>query len=77
MGAMEKFKNLRKNLFEIVINLQTKMKSTWWHKKSELEIIKLIDNIWAFGPAKAKANILFNCLEDYERPSIWKGNIFF
>lgn len=76
--ALEKLKNLRKQLLEITINVQSKIKSTWWYKKSEAEITNLIDNIWAFGPLKAQTNILFNVLEDYKRPSIWDGKeIFF
>lgn len=73
MLALEKFKNFRKQLLEIAINAQSKVKCTWWYKKSEAEITNLIENIWAFGPSKAQANILFNALEDYQRPSIWSG----
>jgi hypothetical protein len=51
-------------------------KGTWWQRKTEADIVNLFENIWAFGPNKAKFNILFSALSDYDRPSIWKGRRF-
>jgi hypothetical protein len=48
-------------------------KGTWWQRKNEADIERLIENIWTFGPNRAKFNILFNAIPDYDRPSIWKG----
>uniref|UniRef100_A0A914YY91 Elongation factor-like 1 n=1 Tax=Panagrolaimus superbus TaxID=310955 RepID=A0A914YY91_9BILA len=47
------------------------MKGTVWAKKKEDYIQKLVDNIWNFGPFKAKYNILINGIDEYNRPSIW------
>ncbi|KAK0424232.1 hypothetical protein QR680_008561 [Steinernema hermaphroditum] len=47
------------------------MKGTWWAKQSKERIESLVDRIWSFGPPRARFNILFNGIEDYERPSVW------
>lgn len=36
------------------------MKGSWWAKKSADQISALFSRIWAFGPARAKPNILFD-----------------
>jgi hypothetical protein len=51
------------------------LKGTWWQRKNEADVEKLFENIWTFGPNRAKFNILFNAIPDYERPSIWKGKL--
>jgi hypothetical protein len=63
----------RDELLSVTKEVLPKLKSTWWMKKTEVELTSFIDKIWSFGPSRAHANILFSCLEDYERPSIWKG----
>ena len=38
------------------------------------QAIQLLDQIWAFGPKKARLNMLFNVVADYQqRPQIWHG----
>ncbi|KAG8575512.1 hypothetical protein GDO81_009586 [Engystomops pustulosus] len=32
----------------------------------------VVDQIWSFGPRRYGPNILVNCIEGYERPSIWQ-----
>ncbi|KAK6725551.1 hypothetical protein RB195_004083 [Necator americanus] len=47
-------------------------RGSWWYRKSKAEITEIIENIWSFGPDRAKANILFNGIPDYQRKSIWE-----
>ncbi|KAI6226028.1 Elongation factor 2 [Aphelenchoides besseyi] len=49
------------------------LKGTWWQRKSEADVEKLFENVWTFGPNRAKFNILFNATSDYDRPSVWKA----
>lgn len=44
-------------------------KGTWWQRKTEADIEELFDHIWTFGPNRAKFNILFNAIPDYDRKS--------
>ncbi|KAL3111744.1 hypothetical protein niasHT_011031 [Heterodera trifolii] len=49
----------------------SKMKGSWWAKRSVAEIQGLFSRILAFGPSRAKTNILFNgCSEEQK-----KGNL--
>ncbi|KAI1730797.1 elongation factor tu GTP binding domain-containing protein [Ditylenchus destructor] len=50
-----------------------KYRGTIWYRKSESDITALVDRIWSFGPSRARANILINCVEDYDRPSVWRS----
>lgn len=63
----------RDKLLAIFKECLVTMKGTWWAKKSEAEIECAIEHIWSFGPSKARANLLINCVADYGRPSIWEG----
>ncbi|CAD6197184.1 unnamed protein product [Caenorhabditis auriculariae] len=47
------------------------MKGTWWFRKPKEQIESLINRIWSFGPEKARANVMFNAIEGYERKSVW------
>uniref|UniRef100_A0A0N4ZH40 Tr-type G domain-containing protein n=1 Tax=Parastrongyloides trichosuri TaxID=131310 RepID=A0A0N4ZH40_PARTI len=48
-------------------------KGTWWYKKSKEDVLKIIDNIWCFGPPKAKCNILINNINDESKET---NNVF-
>ncbi len=48
--------------------------STFWSHLSLGDTLRLVEQIWAFGPQRARYNILFNCVPDYQdRPSVWDG----
>uniref|UniRef100_A0A1I7Y724 Elongation factor-like 1 n=1 Tax=Steinernema glaseri TaxID=37863 RepID=A0A1I7Y724_9BILA len=47
------------------------VKGTWWAKQPKQRIEALVDRIWAFGPPRARFNILFNAIESYDRPAVW------
>uniref|UniRef100_A0A7E4UQ11 Tr-type G domain-containing protein n=1 Tax=Panagrellus redivivus TaxID=6233 RepID=A0A7E4UQ11_PANRE len=47
-------------------------KGSFWMRKSEADIAELVDRIWSFGPIRAKYNVLFNGIADYDRPSVWE-----
>ncbi|TKR93285.1 hypothetical protein L596_007770 [Steinernema carpocapsae] len=50
-------------------------KGTWWAKQSKERIEALVDRIWSFGPPRARFNVLFNAIENYDRPTVWsKGS---
>uniref|UniRef100_A0A915E0L7 Tr-type G domain-containing protein n=1 Tax=Ditylenchus dipsaci TaxID=166011 RepID=A0A915E0L7_9BILA len=55
-------------------NLLPKTRATWWLKKNEDDIAAIFNNVWSFGPSRARANILLNCVPDYDRPSIWEAS---
>lgn len=67
----------RKSLLEICCDVLPKMKGSWWYRKSEQELTVLIEKIWSFGPFRAKYNILFNAIPDYDRPSLWRSEFRF
>lgn len=35
-----------------------------------------MQRIWAFGPPRARFNILVNGIEDYDRPLIWESEYY-
>lgn len=75
-GAQEdplKLLTFRDQLCQLARRTLPKLKGSWWMKKSDADIDNLVDRIWSFGPSRAKSNILFNCIESYDRPSIWEG----
>ncbi|CAB3410782.1 unnamed protein product [Caenorhabditis bovis] len=47
------------------------LKGSWWYKKSKESIQTLVERIWAFGPDRARSNILFNNIESYDRTPVW------
>uniref|UniRef100_A0A0K0CZY3 Elongation factor-like 1 n=1 Tax=Angiostrongylus cantonensis TaxID=6313 RepID=A0A0K0CZY3_ANGCA len=47
------------------------VRGSWWYRKSSSDIADMVDKIWSFGPDRARANILFNAVPNYERKSIW------
>uniref|UniRef100_A0A914CGN0 Elongation factor-like 1 n=1 Tax=Acrobeloides nanus TaxID=290746 RepID=A0A914CGN0_9BILA len=70
-GEHEEF---RTSLLKICCETLPKLKGSWWYRKSEQELSSLIERIWSFGPFRAKYNILFNAIPDYDRPSIWRNS---
>ncbi|KJH46382.1 elongation factor G [Dictyocaulus viviparus] len=46
-------------------------RGSWWYKKSVPQVKEMVDNIWSFGPDRARANVLFNAISNYNRKSIW------
>uniref|UniRef100_A0A0N5AZU9 Elongation factor-like 1 n=1 Tax=Syphacia muris TaxID=451379 RepID=A0A0N5AZU9_9BILA len=56
---------LYKNLLSEGVRWLKEAKGTWWSKL-------LMQRIWAFGPPRARFNILVNGIEDYDRPLIWE-----
>ena len=46
---------------------------SWWSRVPLNEAIRLVDQIWAFGPRKARTNLLFTRIEGYqEGASVWR-----
>uniref|UniRef100_A0A183ECH1 EFG_C domain-containing protein n=1 Tax=Gongylonema pulchrum TaxID=637853 RepID=A0A183ECH1_9BILA len=64
--------NLHQTLVQEGINWLKDYKGSIWSKQRVEQLRNFIDRIWAFGPPRARFNILFNAVADYERPSIWK-----
>ncbi|CAO4361012.1 unnamed protein product [Caenorhabditis nigoni] len=52
------------------------LKGTWWYRKPKDLIETMIERIWAFGPDRARSNILFNNVESYDRDLIWRKTEF-
>ncbi|VDN01784.1 unnamed protein product [Thelazia callipaeda] len=73
-----KFTSAASDLYKILVddgvNWLKDLKGSFWSKQRIEYIRQLIDKIWAFGPSRAKFNILFNAVESYDRPSIWEKN---
>ncbi|KAE9416429.1 hypothetical protein Angca_009136, partial [Angiostrongylus cantonensis] len=53
------------------------VRGSWWYRKSSSDIADMVDKIWSFGPDRARANILFNAVPNYERKSIWDSKCEF
>uniref|UniRef100_A0AC35U464 Tr-type G domain-containing protein n=1 Tax=Rhabditophanes sp. KR3021 TaxID=114890 RepID=A0AC35U464_9BILA len=74
-GENGKLVKFRTELRAIAAKLLPGMKGTWWMKKNEVEVLKMIDKIWSFGPSKAKANFMVNNVyKDEESFSVWDGS---
>ncbi|CAI2315316.1 unnamed protein product [Caenorhabditis sp. 36 PRJEB53466] len=48
------------------------LKGSWWYRKPKEFIEMMIERIWAFGPERARANILFNNVQNYDRDLVWR-----
>ncbi|XGW21996.1 hypothetical protein V3C99_004729 [Haemonchus contortus] len=68
-GLLADFRN---KLLSVCEDHLPSCRGSWWYKKNKAEIAEMIENIWSFGPDRAKANILFNAIPDYRRKSIWE-----
>ncbi|EFO23343.1 hypothetical protein LOAG_05140 [Loa loa] len=66
--------DLHKILLGDCLNWLKDLKGSFWSKQRIEQLRHFIDRIWAFGPPRARFNILFNATDDYDRPSIWKKN---
>ncbi len=44
----------------------------FWGDSDVGTVLKMVDQIWAFGPKKARSNLLFNLVPEYQkRPCVW------
>ncbi|KHN87157.1 Elongation factor 2 [Toxocara canis] len=64
--------SLKTVLWDEGVRWLKQMKGTWWSRRSEQQLRQLLERIWAFGPPRARLNILFNAIDDYARPPIWE-----
>ncbi|RCN43285.1 hypothetical protein ANCCAN_10699 [Ancylostoma caninum] len=69
--------DFKAKLLVICKELLPSCRGSWWHRKSKEEIVELVEKIWSFGPDRAKANILFNLVPNYQRKSIWESKCDF
>ncbi|KIH58653.1 elongation factor G [Ancylostoma duodenale] len=67
----------RAKLLVICEELLPSCRGSWWYRKSKEEIVEIVEKIWSFGPDRAKANILFNLVPNYQRKSIWESKCDF
>ncbi|EGT42809.1 hypothetical protein CAEBREN_23571 [Caenorhabditis brenneri] len=58
-----------------VENLPT-LKGSYWYRKPKELIETMIERIWAFGPERARSNILFNNVQSYDRDLVWRKTEF-
>uniref|UniRef100_A0A915BQM5 Elongation factor-like 1 n=2 Tax=Parascaris TaxID=6254 RepID=A0A915BQM5_PARUN len=63
---------LKKALLEEGVRWLKQMKGTWFSRRSDQQLRHLVERIWAFGPPRARLNILFNSIDSYDRPPIWE-----
>uniref|UniRef100_A0A0K0DW40 Tr-type G domain-containing protein n=1 Tax=Strongyloides stercoralis TaxID=6248 RepID=A0A0K0DW40_STRER len=68
-----KFKNFYNDFKKICEESLPGYKGTWWFKKSKEDVLKIVDNIWCFGPPKAMSNLLINNIENDTdvKSSVW------
>ncbi|KAJ1361443.1 hypothetical protein KIN20_020690 [Parelaphostrongylus tenuis] len=52
-------------------------RGSWWYRKSSVDITQMVDKIWSFGPDRARANVLFNAIPNYDRKSLWDSKCEF
>lgn len=62
----------QKKLTAVATETLPTLRGSWWYKKPKELIETLLERLWAFGPERARANILFNNVENYDRDSVWK-----
>lgn len=63
---------MKRILCEDGVKWLKQLKGTWWSRRTDRQLRQLVDKIWAFGPPRARFNILFNAIDDYDRPPIWE-----
>lgn len=56
----ETARTFRDNLLRIAAECLPKMKGSWWYRRSDVEIRRLFEHVWAFGPPNARGNLLLN-----------------
>ncbi|CAI5438934.1 unnamed protein product [Caenorhabditis angaria] len=71
-SELSELEEFRKKLKTLAVEKLAGLKGSWWYRKSPEVIEQLIENIWAFGPDRARFNILFNNMQNYDRESIWQ-----
>ncbi|CAD5207148.1 unnamed protein product [Bursaphelenchus okinawaensis] len=62
----EQLDHFLKDLKEAAVKSLPGTKGTFWVRKTGEDIEKLFDNLWTFGPRRAKFNILFNAIEEQD-----------
>uniref|UniRef100_A0A8R1IM60 Elongation factor-like GTPase 1 domain-containing protein n=1 Tax=Caenorhabditis japonica TaxID=281687 RepID=A0A8R1IM60_CAEJA len=68
----EEVNEFQKKLVSICTETLPTLKGSWWYRKPKEFIETMIEKIWAFGPERARANLLFNNVQNYDQDLVWR-----
>lgn len=71
-AEQQEIDEFQKKLTQICTESLPSLKGSWWYRKPKELIESMVEKIWSFGPDRARSNILFNQVQDYNRDLIWK-----